>query len=424
MKPAAAQTYHLAHQASWLRLSFVKPQTIAPSYSPRMNTSFDADLLIIGAGPAGLSLAAALAGARLRIAVIERASLASLAAPAFDGREIALTHASMRRLHECGVWARINTSEIAPMKQARVLDGKAALTLMSPRQGEGLGWMVSNQAIRRALFDVTGTQENCSLLTNLTAASVNTNTKGVEVMLDDGRALRTKLVVAADTRFSALRRAAGIGAQMTDFGRTMLVCRVAHSEPHHNVATECFGNVQAIAMLPLNGQLSSYVLTLPTPEIEPLLTMHDDEFTADARARTEGRWGELKLASSRHAYPLVAVYADSFVSRRFALIGDAAVGMHPMTAHGFNFGLAGAHRLAALLRDASERGADIGAQPLLQRYASAHRLATWPLFTLTNAIAKLSADRRPVARFVRGSGLRLMQTATPLRRAVEANLAP
>jgi ubiquinone biosynthesis UbiH/UbiF/VisC/COQ6 family hydroxylase len=390
-----------------------------------MTSPNDADLIIIGAGPAGLSLAAALSSLPLRIALVDRAPLASLADPAFDGREIALTPASVRRLRECGAWAHIPETDVAPMLHAHVLDRQSAFTLRfgNPRPGEPLGFMVPNHAIRRALFETVSAQANCEIIADTAAVSLHTDEDEAQVHLDNGRSLRARLAVAADTRFSALRKTVGIGASMTDFGRSMLVCRVTHSRPHGGIATEWFGEAQTVAMLPLREGLSSYVLTLPAREIEPLLSMTPADFAADAQARTQERWGQLELASTRHAYPLVAVYADTFAGRRFALVGDAAVGMHPVTAHGYNLGLAGACTLATLLREAASRGVDIGTDHLLQRYARTHRRATWPMFVMTNAVAKLYTDPTPLARIARASSLRLMQGAVPIRRAIEARLS-
>lgn len=383
------------------------------------------DLIIVGAGPAGLSLAAALADAPIRILLIERSCLDDLASPKFDGREIALTQASQRRLRALGVWDRIPSTDMAPLRRARVLNGQSAFALHfdNRRTSEALGALVSNAAIRKALFDIVHAQANCEIITDHAVVSIRAAKDQAAVELSDGRAFKAKLAVAADTRFSPLRQAQGISARMVDFGRTMLVCRMMHSTPHDGVATEWFGYGQTLAMLPLAEGQSSYVLTLPAHEIDTLIEMSPEEFALDAQTRTQGRWGRLELASTRHAYPLVAVYADRFAAKRFALVGDAAVGMHPVTAHGYNFGLAGAVRLADAIKQAARRAGDIGAAALLNAYERAHRRATWPLFTATNALAKLYSDDRALPRLARTSGLRLMQGMAPVRHAIEARLS-
>lgn len=394
-------------------------------YLDDMKTPLDADLIIAGAGPAGLSLAAALANATIQIIVVERGKLGDLAEPRFDGREIALTNESVRQLRRLGAWEHIDQSEVAPLKRARVLNGHSAFALgfENPRADETLGTLVANSAIRQALFQVVREQRNCTLLTECTVTRATAGRDIVELSASDERRLRAKLAVAADTRFSPLRQGQGIAARMEDFGRSMLVCRMRHAIPHGGVATEWFGHGQTIAMLPLAEGMSSYVLTLPAHQTADLMAKSEEAFALDAERRTEGRWGAMSLGSARHAYPLVAVYSDRFVAPRFAVVGDAAVGMHPVTAHGYNFGLTGAVTLAAELSTAAARGEDIGAQAGLERYERKHRRATLPLYLATNAIARLYSDERRIALFARRLGLRLMQAATPIRYAVEARLS-
>lgn len=383
----------------------------------------ETDIAVIGAGPAGLSFARALAGSGLRVMLVERSPEAALANPAFDGREIALTHRSQAILRQLDAWDRIPEADKSPLRQARVQDGASPFAVdFAPGPGAALGQLVPNHLIRRALFDAMREAGCAELIAGVAVASVETSPKGGVLTLSDGRQISARLVVAADTRFSEARRQMGIAATMRDFGKSMLVARVAHETPHGGIATEWFGHAQTVAMLPLAGDVSSIVLTLPARQIEALLAMEPDAFGADVTRRTAARWGALTLAGTRHAYPLVATYAHRFVGTRFALLGDAAVGMHPVTAHGFNFGLAGAQRLSAEIRGAMARGRDIADPGALLRYEMAHRRATWPLFTATNAIAALYTDDRAPARLVRGAVLRLGAALGPVRRLVTAQL--
>lgn len=384
----------------------------------------DYDLIIVGAGPAGLSLAARLSQAPLRIALIDKEPAATLEAPAYDGREIALTRSSVERLRTLGAWQRLENDEAAPLSRAEVLDGGSsyALRFTDRRDHKPLGALVSNAAIRCALFGCAARQENCDLFAGAAAEIAAIDEGRASVRLPDDRVLTSKLIVAADTRFSALRKSQGIGARLIDFGRTMVVCRVRHTRPHNNSATEWFDSGQTIAMLPLRGDQSSFVLTLDAREAARIKSMPAEAFAQQIERRTQRRWGDITLASDRFHYPLVAVYAERFAAPRFALLGDAAVGMHPVTAHGFNFGLRGAFALGEEILAATRRHGDIGAAQGLHRYERNHRRATLPLFAATNAIAKLYADEHKLARLARGAGLRLMNLTPGARQLAEASL--
>jgi ubiquinone biosynthesis UbiH/UbiF/VisC/COQ6 family hydroxylase len=382
------------------------------------------DIAVIGAGPAGLSFACAIAGSGLDVLLVERAAEATLAEPAFDGREIALTHRSQAILQDLGVLDRIAEADRAPMREARVLNGASpfALSFSAPAEGGPLGTLVPNHAIRHALWEQVQATQAARVLPGVAVRSVETAPKGGRLVLDDGRVITARLVIAADTRMSEARRQMGIAASMKDFGKSMLVARVAHEKPHDGIATEWFGHGQTLAMLPLAGDVSSVVLTLSARRIQALMEATPETFSAEVTQRTDGRWGALTLASTRHAYPLVVSYARRFVGTRFALLGDAAVGMHPVTAHGFNFGLAGAQRLAEAIRGSVARGRDIADPGALLRFEMRHRAATFPLFTATNAIAGLYTDDRMPARLLREAVLRAGGALSPVRRLIASQL--
>jgi len=383
------------------------------------------DVAIIGAGPAGLCFARSLKDSGLSVQLLEKQPLAALETPAFDGREIALTHASHAQLNALGIWPRIDAQEISPLRDAKVMSGASPFALtITARDGRAdqLGWLVPNHLIRKAAFEAVAECGNVELRSGVGVKSIEQANDCATVQLDDGQTLRARLVVAADSRFSNTRRAMGIGARMRDFGKTMMVCRVRHEVPHEHVAWEWFGEQQTLALLPLNGERSSVVLTLPQREMQPLLEMDDAALAREFERRFDGRLGGMEVISSRHPYPLVGVYADRFVARRYALLGDAAVGMHPVTAHGFNLGLLGQARLARVLMTALRRNQDIAAPEVLARYQRGHRLATWPLYQSTLLIAGLFTDDRPPARLLRDAALRIAHYVPPFRPLLAAQL--
>ena len=401
----------------------------------------DTDVLIVGAGPAGLSLALALSHAGLHATVLEQQSQPALAQPAPDGREIALTQPSVQTLLRLGTWQRLLAHEQGFIRQAIVHDGPvgARPTLTIDTVGQDmheLGRIVPNCALRRTAFEAAQTHDNIRLITGATVTQVVRHAQCAQVHYQvheggvrvDAPPLSAPLVVAADSRFSAVRRMLGVAAQMTDFGRGVIVCRMRHTLEHHDVAHECFGYERTLAILPLpsdwlDGQPQcSAVVTADAEQARALLELPAEEFTAQVAAQFGHRLGAMTLVGERHAYPLVAVYAHRFSGPRCALLGDAAVGMHPVTAHGYNLGLAGVHSLTHLLQTAYARGQDLGAASVLQPYASAHHRHAWPLFQGTNAIVRLFTDTRPLPRLLRQAVLAGSRRLPPLQAAIVSQL--
>lgn len=369
----------------------------------------DYDVIIVGGGPAGLAFARSLNDMGLETILAERQPRAALADPAYDGREIALTHGSRAILERLGAWQRIPESRISPLRAARVRNGRSAFALnFDPGPaGEPLGWLAPNHLIRRALFEAVEEQPGLRLACGSGVVSARTDRRFAEVALSTGERLRGRLLVAADSRFSPLREELGIEAEINRLGRSMLVCRVTHPKPHEQVATEWFGHDQTIALLPLNGGMSSVVLTLPEREIGRLAALCDTALGVELTRRSAGLLGSMEVAGSRHVYPLATTWAKHFGTRRAALIGDAAVGMHPVTAHDFNLGLSGQALLAAEIWEAVRRGRDPGSDPVIRAYEAQHRAAARPLWLGTNLLVTLYTDERPVARMMRHAGLRI-----------------
>jgi len=385
----------------------------------------DYDILIAGAGPAGLCFARALAGTPLRLGIVEAQPEATLADPPYDGREIALTHHSARILRELGLWDRFGPEEVSPLRDACVLNGpgRAALRIdHRDSRKDQLGYLISNHVIRRKAYEAVRGQEGLELRAATRVSGVRTRPEHVEVRLAGAEVLTARLLVAADSRFSESRRAVGIPASMRDFGKTMLVCRMEHEKPHEHVAVEWFGYGQTVALLPLLGNACSVVLTLPDQEIRELLALEPEAFATGIEERVQGRLGKMRLASDRHPYPLVGVYPSRLVAHRFAAIGDAAVGMHPVTAHGFNFGLRGLDTLAGEIRAALAAGRDFAAPAPLARYERTHQGATRPLYLATQAIVTLFTNDAAPVRMVRDLLLRTVDRVAPFKKLIANSL--
>ena len=387
------------------------------------------DILIVGAGPAGLSFARTLADSGLRITLIEKGPLESIQNPAYDGREIALTHLSKEIMENLGIWQRIPENEIYPLKDAKVWNGNSSYQLHFPQPTQArsgatdrLGNLISNHNIRKAAYESVAGCENIRLMCGVGVKEAKTTPEAATVLLDNGETLTARLLVAADSRFSQTRRQIGISADMHDFGRTVIVCRFRHEISNQHTAVEFFQYGRTLALLPLEEHLTNCVITIDADKAPALLALSDEELAADIEQQLKGRLGKMQKVDSLHTYPLVGVHANRFYTTRAALVGDAAVGMHPVTAHGFNLGLESADILGKLVAEAARSGRDIGASTLLEKYNAKHQLNTRPLYHGTNAMVRLFTNEAAPAKLLRNLVLRISNNLPPVKALITRQL--
>lgn len=391
------------------------------------------DIAIIGAGPAGLSFALSLANSGLKIVLVDQQALEDIAKPDLDGRDIAMTHLSKTILTELNVWQRFSDEIIHPIKEAKVINGPLSTskhsflktpTLHFERTDESeapLGYLVANHQLRQALYDQVLEHDNIKLVTEQQVNYVKTfANRGVIETRD--YVINAALVVSADSRFSTTRRMMGLSAKMKDFGKVMIVCNMRHQLSHQNTAQECFQYDYTCAILPLAEGFSSIVITVPESESKRLTELPEEEFNRQVRYMLEGRLGEMELITQRYSYPLVGVISDRFIGKRFALIGDAAVGMHPVTAHGYNLGLRSADTLAEQIIKAQQAGKDIASSWVLHNYEVRHQLLSKPLYEATNAIVDLYTNDKLLAKMARKAAIHMGNNLMPFKNAVTHRL--
>ena len=375
------------------------------------------DIAIVGAGPNGMALACSLADTKLKIAIIDKAPKKSLENPSIDGREIALTHRSAKILKKIGVWKIIPDHLISIIKEARVLDGRSEYFLDFKHQDikkDYLGYLIPNHLIKKYLYKILKKKKNITSI-EAECLDIKVNENNSIIFLSNNEKIKSSLVVAADTRFSKTRTKMGISSFIHNFNKHMIVCRMEHEKPHNNIAYEYFQYNQTLALLPYINNQSSIIATVFKNQANTLLKLNVNEFNSQMENNFNNQFGKMKLIGKRYSYPMITVYSKKFVAKRFALVGDAAIGMHPVTAHGFNLGLKGIEILSNEIKLALERKIDIGSSSILRKFQyKLHRIAI-PLYLSTNGIVSLYTNVTYPAKLARKYALRIVNKIKPVK---------
>lgn len=373
------------------------------------------DIAVIGAGPAGLTAAIALAAAGAAVALFGK--------PAGDSRTTALLASSVRALETLDIWPRCR-DKAAPLKVMRIVDDTGRLwrapetEFVSEEIGlDAFGWNISNRDLVAAL---AAQAEATSKLTGVAfnARSVTIGDNEVLIALENGDEISARLVVGADGRNSICRAAAGIETQGFDYPQTALTFNLAHTRPHRDASTEFHTPHGPFTLVPLAGLHSSLVWVVKPGEAERIFALDDAALAREIEQHSHSILGKITVAPERGRFPLAVQTAHRFAAHRVALIGEAAHTLPPIGAQGFNLGLRDVATLAELVAQAHRNGEDIAGEPVTRRYDELRRTDT-----VTRKLAidlfnrSLLTDFLPV-QGARGLGLYLLDQIGPLRRAV------
>lgn len=390
------------------------------------------DVCIIGAGPVGGALACRLAGAGLRVAIVDHAPLPPMEDPAFDGRAYAIAAGSRPLLEQAGLWDALPLPS-GPIEQIRVSDGSVGraasplflhfdlASLPARPEGGALGWMVEARSLRVALNRQLHGHTNLTLFAPATA-QVTRSAQQAEIRLSSGESFTASLVIAAEGRKSPLRNQAGIPAQSWQYHQTGIVCCIAHEHSHQQTALEHFLPAGPFAQLPMadaadGTHLSSIVWTEGTQAAARYMALDDASFAAELRRRLGAHLGEIRPIGRRWSYPLSAMYVHRLTDTRLALAGDAAHGIHPIAGQGLNLGLRDALTLADLLIAGHARGEDLGSPALLQSYARKRRLDIVSMLAATDGLDRLFSTANPGIRLARRLGIAAVHRMPRLKAA-------
>ena len=379
-----------------------------------------ADVLIVGGGPVGGTLACALSAAGMEVIAVDHADPAAGLDAGFDGRASSIALGSQRMLDALGLWAGMEP-HAAPIRHIRVSEGESPLFLHYDERDTGgppFGYMVENRFIRKALFDRIPTLDTVRFLAPARVDGLERSASGVEARLADGRRISARLVVGADGRESEVRAGAGIRVTGWPYRQTAIVCTVAHERPHDFVAREHFLPTGPFAVLPLPGNRSSIVWTESKDLAPAIMALDEDEFLAELERRFGDTLGRLTVVGPRWSYPLSLQHAETAIALRLALVGDAAHAMHPIAGQGLNMGLRDAAALTEVLAEARRLGLDIGADTVLERFQRWRRFDNTLMLAMTDGLNRLFSNTIGPVRLARGLGLAAVNRMPPLKRLI------
>ncbi len=385
-------------------------------------TATEYDLLIVGGGLVGASLAAALAPLPLRIAVVEAVAFGSRGQPSFDDRITAISLGSQRIFESMGLWSRL-AAEASPIRHIHVSDrGRFGATRLDAAEArvDALGYVMPNRAIGQALSEFIGGRNNIEMLAPAKLEAFTLDEQGVEAVIEAGgkRNLKAKLLIAADGARSEVRRQLGIGSESVDYEQTAVVCNVRVEHPQAETAFERFADDGPVALLPQGGDRYGFVWVAATADAPAILGLDDETFRAQAAERFNGRLGRFVESGKRVSYPLSMVRATAQVQGRALIIGNAAHSLHPIAGQGFNLSLRDVAVLAEVLSDAQRDGKDLGDAAVLQRYVDARSGDQQGTAIFTDLLNRVFANPLMSVAFGRNAGLLALELLPPARRAL------
>ncbi|MFL0415325.1 UbiH/UbiF/VisC/COQ6 family ubiquinone biosynthesis hydroxylase [uncultured Sphingomonas sp.] len=378
-----------------------------------------ADVLILGGGLVGATLALALDKHGLSTIVVDPADPAVTLAAGFDGRASAVASASHRMLEAIGLADRL-IGQGCHIRQIRVSDGlePGALDFIPDENDGALGTMYENRAIRIALSQELA-ESKVDFRPVTRATEVERSASGVRAVLSDGTTVSASLLVAAEGRNSPTREAAGIVTANWRYDHAAIIGAFHHERSHEDTAYEIFYPAGPFALLPLVddaiGHRSAIVWTVKGDHAAGMLKLGDRAFLAEAEKRMGGFLGKLSEPSRRSSYPLGFHHAATITAERLALVGDAAHGIHPIAGQGLNLGFRDVAALVEVLVEGRRLGLEAGDAQLLARYQAWRSLDTLLVAGATDTLTRLFGIPGRAASAVRRFGISAVNAIPPLK---------
>ncbi len=368
------------------------------------------DVLIVGGGMVGASLACALASQPVRVGVIEAMPPDHAAQPSYDERTTVLAHGSQRIYQTLGLWDRLD-AVAEPIRHIHISErGRFGVTRIDSHEQRvpALGYVVPNRVFGRVLFEEMARVDNLTVLCPATVSDISADRDGARVTVSqDGaeRSLTARLLVGADGIRSRVREALGIGVREADYRQSALVTIVTPQRPRAGQAFERFDADGPVALLPVDAERYALIWTLPPARAQEMAGAPEASFLCALHNVFGDRLGAFLRVGARHVYPLKRVLSERLWAPHAVLIGNAAHNLHPVAGQGFNLGLRDAAVLAELIADAIAEGRDPGSEELLQHYQRWRAGDQARVAGFTHGLVKLFSNRWPALGPLRSAGL-------------------
>ncbi len=384
-----------------------------------MNSNQQYDVVIVGGGLVGASLAVALQPLGLSIALLEAFPLGAALQPSYDDRATALSNGSRRILQTIGLWAELE-NHACPIKTIHVSDqGRFGMTRINHTEEgvDSLGYVVENRIMGRVLYEGLAQSDHVDVFAPVTVLSVTTTGDRGRIAIlsqdDTPLDLDCRLIVAADGAQSTVREGSGIDTEVWDYEQCAIVTNVTPDLFHNHVAYERFTESGPLAILPLSGteggapdpKRCSVVFVVDHKDTKGVMAMSDAEFTDLLQGRFGFRLGRFLRVGARHSYPLRLTRAKLPAATRTAIIGNAAHALHPIAGQGFNLGLRDVATLAEVLADGLESNTDLGSPEVLTRYCEWREQDQKDVVRLTDGLVRIFRNPLNAVRLGRNLGL-------------------
>lgn len=371
-----------------------------------MNHSDKVDVIVVGAGHSGLTMAYILGLYGLSVAVIDQGTLAMKKQQDQDRRTTALSYSTMQLYEAIGLADSLK-KQSCPILDIRVSDKNSFFYVHFDHEQRGkgpMGWITENVVLSRELIDRLALVKNIRVIENASIERIDTDAAGAAVQLKSGARVKGSLLIGADGKNSYCRKAAKIGVQDYKYDQKALICTIKHTKPHHNYAVEYFFPNGPFALLPMCDNRMSVVWAEPSVLADDYVKRSPEQILGLLSQKITMDLGEISIEGKVATYPLSLSFAETYVAPSLALIGDAAHGVHPLAGQGFNLGVRDVAVLAEEIVKAKRLGLHIGSLNVLEKFEQARRFDNGVMIFATDFLNRLFSNQNSFLRRLRNIG--------------------